>query len=77
MTTLSREQLAARAAMTFTTAIGEAIRDIGNVPAGHLYAAVCSVMDINMFNAIIAKLEEAGLVKRNGHLLSWIGPSSS
>ena len=56
-------------------AIAEAIRGLGEVPAGHLYAQVMSRMSLESFEAIIGVLIGAGLVKRgSSHMLTWIGP---
>ena len=68
---------AARAALTLTTMIGSAIKDLGTVPSGHVYAAVMGSISINLYNQIIDKLIEAKLVRRDpSHLLTWIGPTS-
>lgn len=56
-------------------AIAEAIRDLGNVPSGHLYAQLCGAVTLNQYEGIISILIDAGLVRRaSSHLLTWIGP---
>ena len=54
-------------------AIQEAIRDLGEVPSGHLYAHVMGVMSIDTYQAIINALEQAGKIKVSHHLITWVG----
>ena len=56
-------------------ALAEAIREVGEVPAGTLYAACLNVMSLEVFESFISRLVGAGLVNRTSeHLLRWIGP---
>ena len=62
------------AAVNATFALAEAIRELGEIPAGHLYARLMNVMDLNQFDALIDILCQAGVVERTpAHLLRWIG----
>lgn len=65
------------AAVKAAAAIGEAIRDLGEVPSGVLYANVmASGMTLHAYTAIIGVLKRAKLVEETpGHLLRWIGPT--
>jgi hypothetical protein len=54
-------------------AIAEAIRELGSVPSGHLYARLMGQLAIEEYNAIIAVLKGAELVTEEAHVLSWIG----
>lgn len=55
-------------------ALAEAIQDLGQVPAGHLYAGVMSHMSLEEFEWAIDRLVFTKLVSRAGtHLLTWIG----
>lgn len=65
-----------RAALAIILAISEAIRELGQVPAGELYAVMMAKgMTLAQFEAIIGQLEGAKLVRReSSHLLTWIGP---
>jgi len=64
-----------RAALKMVQAVAEAIRDVGQTPAGPMYAVLCGVMSLNDFNSIIDMLVQSKLVKRDGnHMLTWIGP---
>lgn len=62
-----------KAAMLATIAVAEAIRELGRVPSGHLYAQVCSKLDLAGYEAIIRTLINAGIVKQQQHELIWIG----
>jgi hypothetical protein len=51
------------------------VRDMHEVPAGHLYAALMPHgVDIEDFQTILAVLEHAKLIKQRSYLLKWIGP---
>lgn len=56
-------------------AIADAIKEMGSVPAGTIYATVMSVMGLPAFERIIGTLTSAKLVKRDpSGMLHWIGP---
>lgn len=55
-------------------AIAEAIKDLGSVPSGHLYAGLMSRMSIQTYEEIISLLVNQGRVRREAtHLLVWVG----
>jgi hypothetical protein len=57
-------------------AVAEAIRELGEVPSGHLYARVMPYVSASAYDRILGILIEAKLVRRSGsHLLTWIGPA--
>jgi len=62
-------------AIRVTAALAEAIRAVGSVPSGHLYARVVGQMGIDTFTGAIELLKRAGLVEEKGHELRWIGPA--
>jgi hypothetical protein len=63
------------AGVSAAVAIADTIRELGEVPAGTLYAALMTRMSLETFEQFIAILVKADLVKRDGsHLLRWIGP---
>lgn len=68
--TSSREQ----AALELILAVGDAIRDLGAVPSGHLYARVMSVMSLDTFDRVIGAMKKAGLVEEKNHVITWVGP---
>jgi hypothetical protein len=61
------------AGMQILIAVGQAIRELKTVPAGHLYARLMGKMDLEQFDAMIGVLEKQGLVKRTSdHQIAWI-----
>jgi hypothetical protein len=66
------------AAVRVAHAIAAAIRNLGEVPSGHLYARVMGVMDLRQYEQVIDLLIDARLVEREpSHLLRWIGPAAN
>ena len=64
-----------KAAVQRVLAIGDAIKELGSTPSGHLYAQLMGHMDLQAYQGIIDVLKGAGLVKEDGfHMLTWIGP---
>jgi len=58
-------------------AVAECIRDLGQVPSGHLYARLMGSLKIEDYQAIINQLKNAELVKEENHLLTWVGPKKT
>lgn len=69
---MNESQIAA--AVAALTEITRAIHDLGEVPAGHLYAVLCGQMSLAQFDHAIGIIVNTGLVARNGDLLRWVGP---
>jgi hypothetical protein len=66
------------AAVRVAHAIAESIRELGQVPSGHLYARLMGVMDLHQYEQVIDLLIDARLVEREpSHLLRWIGPKAN
>lgn len=66
-----------RAVMQIAAALADAIRELGTVPAGELYANSLMGMGVSAedFNRLIDVMVQAKMVKRDSHhLLTWIGP---
>lgn len=63
-----------KAAFAITLAVSEAIREAGSIPAGTLYALLCSKVDLQGFEAMVRNLKNAELVSESGHMLTWTGP---
>ena len=64
-----------RAALETVRAVGDAIRELGEVPSGHLYAQLSSVMSLDEYNTLIDCLKRADVVRESNHLLQWVEPS--
>ena len=64
-------------AVRLVHAVAEAIRELGEVPSGHLYARMMAVMEVHQFERVIDVLVAAKLVERSpAHLLRWVGPTA-
>ena len=58
-------------------ALADAIRELGEVPSGHLYANLQGHITIGQFEQAIGILKNAGLIREsNSHLLTWIEPEA-
>ena len=62
-----------QAAVEIIMAVAEAIRSLGSVPSGHLYARVMPFMNLDAYTRVIETLKRAGLVTEKNHLLTWVG----
>jgi hypothetical protein len=54
--------------------IADAIRQLGGVPNGVLYAQVMPHMDFETYQRIIQTLKNCDLIKEEAHVLTWVGP---
>ena len=61
-----------KAALGILTAVADAIRELGEVPSGHLYAHLVSKLSLEQYEQIIATLKQAGLITESNHLLTWV-----
>lgn len=72
--TATKEQV--NAALEMVRAVGDAIREAGEVPSGHLYAVLMGKVDLAGYERMVDMLVGAGLVERApNHLLRWVGPA--
>lgn len=62
-----------KAAMQIVLAVGEAIKELGSVPSGHLYAHLMGRMSLETYTKVIALLVKVGAVKEENNLLTWVG----
>lgn len=71
--TPSKAQLLAAYRLTF--AVAETIRELGEVPSGHIFANIMHKVDLAGYQHVIDGLKRAGLVEEtSAHLLRWVGP---
>ena len=54
-------------------AVRDCIRELHEVPSGHLYARLMDRMSLEVYTQIIEILKKAGVVSESGHLLTYIG----
>ena len=62
-----------RNALLVVRTVADAIKELGSVPSGHLYARLMGVMNLDQYQAIINVLIKAKMVKVQNHLITWIG----
>jgi hypothetical protein len=71
MATVTQAQLSA--GLNTIKAIADAIKELREVPSGHLYARIMSTLDYPSYEKIIGILTRAGLISVSpGHLITWI-----
>ena len=63
-----------KAVLELIQAIAETIKELGSVPAGHLYARLMDKMSIETFQTIVDTLVKAKIIENKGFLLTYIGP---
>lgn len=63
-----------RAAIEVTMAYAKAIRELKEVPNGHLYTRMMGHLSLDEHNRIIQVLKDAGVVTESNYLLKWVGP---
>jgi hypothetical protein len=54
-------------------AVSDAIRELREVPSGHLYAQVMGFVSLQEYQMILDILTGAGAVKVENHLITWMG----
>ena len=71
------QNLKAKAALEVVKAMADAIKELGQVPSGALYAhcAMPVGMSLKIYEEFVAILIQAGLVVRENHLLTWVEPT--
>lgn len=52
--------------------VSESIKELGEVPSGHLYNVLQAHMSLDMYNQIIGLLEKEGKIEVKNHLIKWI-----
>lgn len=68
----------AKGALKAVTAVADAIRDLGEVPSGVLYAHLAGKLSLEAYEKLIGVLKGAGLVRETpSHLLVWTGPEAA
>lgn len=53
--------------------IADAIKELGSVPSGHLYATCMATMSLREYEYVIAILVKTDLVELKNNLLTWKG----
>jgi hypothetical protein len=64
------------AQMQIVRAVAEAIKELKEVPSGHLYARIAGKISSETFERVLAALKIAGLISVSpSHLITWTGGS--
>ena len=71
--TVEEIKQAIRARIQICCALRDAIKDLGSIPSGHLYANVCGSIDLQTFTWAIEQMKAAGLIEERNHLLVFVG----
>lgn len=67
-----------KAAELVIRVIADAIRELGEVPSGHLYANLMSTgLTLNGFQSVLGILTKAGLIRVENHVITWIGKAAT
>lgn len=68
------DQKTVDAAKATIRVVAETIKELGEVPSGHLYANMMAVgMSLHGYETIIGLLKEAGLITVQNNLITWVG----
>jgi len=54
-------------------AVASAIKELGSVPSGHLYARLMGYMSLESYNNIIEYLKKAQWIEEKNHVITWVG----
>ena len=71
LTTMTTEQ--AQKLIEFMGAIASLIKEVKEIPSGHLYAQLMGKMSLDQYQNMIETLKKAGLVSLKNDLLTYIG----
>ena len=69
MVTVTPDQI--KASLGVLKAIADTIKELKEVPSGHLYAGVMNTLSLEEYNTVIGILKRAGLVTEVNYLLKW------
>lgn len=62
-------------AFTLYAAVAETVHKAGQIPSGHVYAALLDRITYADYTTMIASLVHSGLIAQDpSHLLRWVGP---
>lgn len=64
------------AAFELVVIVGQAIRELKEIPSGHLYAQLMGKLTLSQYESILNTLKRAKMIKIEYHLITWIGPTN-
>lgn len=59
------------AALDVLRAVADAIRMLGRVPSGELYAHLCGQLTLEQYTQVISILKGSGVIREDAHVLIW------
>jgi len=65
----TKEQLVA--GLNTLRALADTVKELGEVPSGHLYNVVMGIMDLQAYEKAIGLLVGSGIIQRRGNVLVW------
>jgi hypothetical protein len=69
------ESQKAVAAFKIVHAVAEAVRELKEIPSGHLYARLMGHLSLDQYEQVVALLVRTKLVEKDAsHMLRWVGP---
>lgn len=60
-----------KAGLAALRALADAIRELKQIPSGHLYAQVMAYFSLEAYEKAIRMLCNAGVIRKDGDLLKW------
>ncbi len=63
-----------KAVIHVTVAVADAIRSLGEVPSGLLYARLMDRMSLDVYTKVIGILKRSKFVRESNNVLYWEGP---
>ena len=63
-----------KAALSMAIILADTIRELKEVPEGHLYAHIMNHLSLDQFDGRMRLLVNAGVIKISNHLITWTGP---
>jgi hypothetical protein len=68
------EEQKMKAAVEIMKAVASAIKGLGTIPSGHLYAQLMGRMSLDSYEKMLSALQRMGIVSIDGnHLVTYIG----
>ena len=62
-----------KATVLLVKAVADCIRELEEVPSGHLYARLQGTLSLNTYNRVLDFLKKAKLITVQNHLIKWVG----
>ena len=68
------EEQKIKAAVEIMKAVASAVKELGSIPSGHLYAQLIGKMSLDSYEKMTGALERMGVIRIDGnHLITYTG----